>query len=155
MADLTERQEQCLRLTATMTDKEIARELGLSPHTVNMHIRNAMEKLGATSRRGALRAIAGNSLGDSPAMVPDTQPLPAMPVVEPTGQGGSTSYDSGDANWLLLPAMLPGPPSSRLTRTLIVFGLAFLFLAAGASLLGLFGMVADHLNRWAVDPNNP
>lgn len=36
---LTERQLQCLRLSATMTDKEIARALGISENTVDKHFR--------------------------------------------------------------------------------------------------------------------
>lgn len=68
MGALTERQLQCLRLSATMTDKDIARHLGLSPHTVSLHIREANRKLGVADRRSALRRLAENPLYASTAM---------------------------------------------------------------------------------------
>lgn len=55
---LTERQLQCLRLSATMTDKEIARALGISENTVDKHFREVFRKLGVTTRKAALRALA-------------------------------------------------------------------------------------------------
>ena len=155
MSGLTERQQQCLLLTATMTDKEIARELGLSPHTVNMHIRNAMEKLGATSRRGALRAITGNTLGGIPAMGIESEINPTRAVLDPVDQNRAPASLDLHRGWLFLPASMPSPPIGMLKRLLVIFAIAFSILVAGASLIGLFGMVADNLNRWAVDPNNP
>lgn len=55
---LTERQLQCLRLSATMTDKEIARALGISENTVDKHFREVFRRLGVTTRKAALRALA-------------------------------------------------------------------------------------------------
>jgi DNA-binding CsgD family transcriptional regulator len=57
---LTPRELQCLRLTAAMTDKEIARELGIAPKTVSLHVSRAMRKLGQRGRRAALRALGEN-----------------------------------------------------------------------------------------------
>ncbi|MFQ3666254.1 MAG: helix-turn-helix transcriptional regulator [Sphingomonadaceae bacterium] len=58
---LTETQRHCLRLTYLhMTSKEIAPLLGLSPHSVDAHIRCAMKVLGVGSRRAA--AIALNDI---------------------------------------------------------------------------------------------
>ncbi|WP_448586482.1 helix-turn-helix transcriptional regulator [Thermaurantiacus sp.] len=55
---LTEKQRQCLRLTYQhMTSKEIAPLLGLSPHSVDAHIRIAMKVLGVDSRREAARIL--------------------------------------------------------------------------------------------------
>lgn len=150
--ELTERQEQCLRLTATMTDKEIARELGISPHTVNMHIRNAMEKLGVSSRGKALRAITENSLRDLGAMDTTSEPLPPRPVVEPEAPRCPADAEDPNKYWYLLPTYVAGPPRSKLSRSLLILGMAFVFLAVGASLVGLFGVLVDGLDRWAVDP---
>ncbi len=51
---LTETQRQCLRLTYQhKTSKQIAPLLGLSPHSVDAHIRTAMNVLGVDNRREA------------------------------------------------------------------------------------------------------
>ena len=53
---LTERERQCLRLVFDrLRPKEIGRELGISHHTVNGHLQQAMRKLGATSSLEAAR----------------------------------------------------------------------------------------------------
>jgi len=53
---LTERERQCLRLVFDrLRPKEIGRELGISHHTVNGHLQQAMRKLGATSSIEAAR----------------------------------------------------------------------------------------------------
>lgn len=54
---LSHRQVECLKLSAIMSDKEIGRKLGLSPHTVENHIREAKRKLGVTSRKKALELL--------------------------------------------------------------------------------------------------
>lgn len=152
MPELTERQEQCLRLTATMTDKEIARELGISPHTVNMHIRNAMEKLGVSTRGMALRAIAGNPLGEPSAIGRPGEHVPVSQVAEPAVESCATGPEQQDKSWYLLPTYVAGPPRSKLIRSLLILTMSFVFLAVGASLVGLFGVLVDSLDRWAVDP---
>jgi len=43
---LSARQEECLRLTAFLTDKEIAVRLGLSEATVKKHVHEACRRLG-------------------------------------------------------------------------------------------------------------
>lgn len=45
-----------------MSDKEIAKALNISPHTVSQHIRDARIALGATSRREARRNLPPNQL---------------------------------------------------------------------------------------------
>lgn len=54
---LTERQRQCVALSATLTDKEIGRHLGISPGTVNKHMQEAMDRLDVNTRKSALRAL--------------------------------------------------------------------------------------------------
>ena len=53
--DLTARERQVLSLVANGgTNREIARELGLSPKTVNRHVENILGKLGVGSRAAAV-----------------------------------------------------------------------------------------------------
>jgi DNA-binding CsgD family transcriptional regulator len=53
-AFLSRRQHQCLRLVGKgLTSKEIARQLGLSPSTVDNHVRLAMDKLNVANRMEA------------------------------------------------------------------------------------------------------
>lgn len=59
---LTERQLECLEwVHRGFETKEIARELGLSPQTVDMHIKNAIQRLDASNRRTAARMVHGRS----------------------------------------------------------------------------------------------
>jgi DNA-binding CsgD family transcriptional regulator len=60
---LTEMQRQCLRLVILhFSSKDIARELNLSPHTVDNHVKAAMQKLGAVSRFEAARIYAAHDV---------------------------------------------------------------------------------------------
>jgi DNA-binding CsgD family transcriptional regulator len=53
--NLTERQLQLLRLVATgLTNRQIARQLDLSEHTVRKHLENIFERLQVTSRTAAV-----------------------------------------------------------------------------------------------------
>ena len=55
---LTDAERDCLRLVYQhMTSKDIARQLGISPHTVDMRLRQAIRKLEVTSRIEASRAL--------------------------------------------------------------------------------------------------
>lgn len=61
MARLTNGQRDCLRLVFDhMTSKDIARTLGVSPHTVDMRLRTAMRTLGVASRIDAARLLAAH-----------------------------------------------------------------------------------------------
>ena len=59
-SSLTERQEECLRLTAFKTDKEIAWELGISESVVKKHIFEACRRLGVNRRKAALALLERN-----------------------------------------------------------------------------------------------
>src|ERR1700760_2870346 len=68
---LNERQKQCLRLYhAQLEAKEIAKKLGIPPHTVNEHLRDARRILGVGRSIHAARLLAeherDNSLGAEP-----------------------------------------------------------------------------------------
>lgn len=57
---LTESERACLRLVDQhMSSKEIARELGLSKHTVDWHLTNARRRLGAADRYEAALRVFG------------------------------------------------------------------------------------------------
>ncbi|WP_201752648.1 response regulator transcription factor [Sphingomonas changnyeongensis] len=80
---LTARQQQCLRLVAApATSKQIARELGISSHTVDQHIREALATLGLSDRMEAARRFiahergtAGDATGAPQVPPPFTPPL--------------------------------------------------------------------------------
>lgn len=62
-ARLSARQEQCVRLTAFRTDKEIAAHLGISEATVKKHIHEACQRLGVNRRKAALSILEQNRPG--------------------------------------------------------------------------------------------
>jgi DNA-binding CsgD family transcriptional regulator len=63
-AGLTVREAEVLRLLATgLANAEIARQLSLSPRTVNAHLTNIYGKLGVTTRGAAIRVALDHDLG--------------------------------------------------------------------------------------------
>jgi DNA-binding CsgD family transcriptional regulator len=59
LAKLSEGQKACLRLVyAHMSSKDIARDLGISPHTVDARLRAAIHTLGVATRVEAARQLA-------------------------------------------------------------------------------------------------
>lgn len=59
LAKLTEGQRTCLRMVFMhMSSKDIARELGISPHTVDQRLKMAMQLLGVETRFEAARTLA-------------------------------------------------------------------------------------------------
>jgi DNA-binding CsgD family transcriptional regulator len=61
---ITEGQRVCLRLVFLhKTSKDIARELDISPHTVDQRLRSAIRTLGVTNRVEAARALAAFERG--------------------------------------------------------------------------------------------
>lgn len=56
---LTAAQKSCLRLVfRQMSSKDIAKELGTSPHTIDNHIKTAIQKLSVSNRREAALFLA-------------------------------------------------------------------------------------------------
>jgi DNA-binding CsgD family transcriptional regulator len=60
---LSARQEECLRLTAFLTDKEIAARLRLSEATVKKHVHEACRRMGVNRRKAALALLERNVPG--------------------------------------------------------------------------------------------
>lgn len=78
---LTEGQRECLRrVLLHMTSKDIARELGISPHTVDQRLRVALRTLGVGSRIEAARLLAAHE-GSEPILY--QPPAYQSPVVAP------------------------------------------------------------------------
>lgn len=56
---LSPREEEIARLVGQgLTNQQVARRLGLSPHTVNFHLRNIFRKLSISTRVALARAVA-------------------------------------------------------------------------------------------------
>lgn len=94
---LTEKEREALVLVyRNFTSKEIARELNISPRSVNHRIDNARQKLGVATRQEAARLLVedGESITGAPLTVPKLAPDPADRTgVE--GQPQATFRDSG------------------------------------------------------------
>lgn len=141
---LTERQRECLRLSATMTDKDIGRHLKISHHTVSLHIREALRKLGVSSRKAALRHLACDPLYASDAITPP--PIPTPDPAAPGDQTGDTEQPiEATANTWLLPS-----PPGRGAR----LGLIFVFAAVAAMItVGIVSVVSGAVG--AIAPHAP
>ena len=98
---LSDGQRDCLRLVYNhMKSKDIARALGVSPHTVDMRLRTAMRTLGVTSRIEAARLLVQEESGGE--TTPDTyQPLiyqaPDVAAAAEPATMQSPALDGGDA----------------------------------------------------------
>jgi DNA-binding CsgD family transcriptional regulator len=115
---LSERQKQCLELVAYgYTSKQIARQLNLSPSTVDNHLNAALERLGVDSRALAARIfVYGNQsiLPDPQVMQPNFDgPLNDRPS-QGFGQGEPRKSDSTIALLFSIPPM--GGRGSKLSQ---------------------------------------
>ncbi len=146
LALLTEGQRDCLRLVYQhMTSKDIARLLGVSPHTVDMRLRTAMRTLQVANRIEAARLLVQEEAGGE--VMPDAyQPLIYQPseLAPPTGSpnlGGPASGGSADidpSRFTLSPDV--GPPASGPPRL------------AGASMPNFSEHPVDAAGAMALDP---
>ncbi len=137
---LTDRQLECLRLCATMTDKDIGRHLGISHHTVSLHVREAMRRLNVPSRKAALRRLASN-----PLYGPDGIPASALPAPD-HGAPGDPDDDAGRPTrttaWFL-----PPPPRRGLRPgAVLVFAAVAALITVGivSVVSGAVGALASH-----------
>jgi DNA-binding CsgD family transcriptional regulator len=147
LAALTDGQRDCLRLVYNhMTSKDIARVLGVSPHTVDMRLRTAMKTLSVGSRIEAARLLVQEEAGGE--VLPDAyQPLIYHPP-EIAGEGetaklGSPASSGGDEiaratrhepNHLFSPDAGPsafGPP--RIADASVPFGTQYPTSGTGAA----------------------
>ncbi len=109
LARLTESQRACLRrVLMHMSSKDIARELGISPHTVDQRLRVAMQTLGATSRVEAARMLAAHEgvagvapLGAYQTLIyqaPDIAAEPDPVTMAPSADHGTRQRDQAYAD---------------------------------------------------------
>lgn len=144
---LSGRQEECLRMSAFMSDKEIARALSITEDTVGKHIGVAMRKLGVTNRKAALRAYMGaNGPYPSPPVSAVDETVPALGVdvdqlADP--QTGAAPEETGSYAWYRRLGKWRTPPRSVAFRTWIILGwfligccILLIGLAVGQMLFG-------------------
>lgn len=141
---LTRREIQCVRLAGEgRSNKEIARDLALSPSTVNNHLTHAYAKLG-TSDRSTAAAIAASDYPDFSRFQPSPV-APSRDVVLPPTTPGSDHGDGGDttvpSNWFL-----PPPPKRRSTRALAILVLA---IVAAVATIGMVSVVGAGMSVFA------
>ncbi|WP_420479992.1 LuxR C-terminal-related transcriptional regulator [Brevundimonas sp. FT23028] len=153
---LTKRQEECLRLSATMTDKEIARALGISENTVDKHFREVLRKFGVSTRKAALRALASDASYAADAIPPE-------PVSPPDGRVDADRITGSLAPAAPADRTLYGvysrlgrwrTPGSPAVRAAAVFGWAFGGLILLIILTGLVGLVFGGTNPFAPTAGN-
>ena len=93
---LTEGQRVCLRMVFMhMSSKDIARELSISPHTVDQRLKAAMQTLGVDSRVEAARLLARAEGGEayqplvyqSPDIADEPVQVPIQGLVDREAQG--------------------------------------------------------------------
>lgn len=126
--ELSRRERECLRLVArNFSSKEIGRELGISNHTVDDHIKSAIAQLGVASRFEAARLLAEaegapQALGAQPVALADHAAL-----------GPAIAPDRSDAGLLHnLPFLRNGRRTNDLTSAqrllwIAIGAVAFIF----------------------------
>lgn len=153
MNELTPRQDECLRLSATMTDKEIARALQISDNTVDKHIGAAMRKLGVNTRKAALRALGANAPYATAVIPLDADAAPDAPAagVDSSASGGdlarrSSLYDwyAGLGRWRTPPRWLGG----RLALIVAIALGVILLLGASMAVLKVVFEVVESMREW-------
>lgn len=97
---LTEAQRVCLRMVLMhLSSKDIARELGISPHTVDQRLRLAIQALGVANRFEAARILAkyeSANIYQSPVyQTPHVAPAAVRATVDLTDIHGVRQGDNG------------------------------------------------------------
>lgn len=124
-----------------MTDKDIARALDISHHTVSLHIREAMRRLGVNSRKAALRRLAEDPLYASGGMSPSSVSPPDHGASDDLGDDAADMGPEAVARW-----RLPPPPSAPPAR----LGLILVFAAVAALVtVGLVSVVSGAASQLA------
>jgi DNA-binding CsgD family transcriptional regulator len=125
---LSARQEECLRLTAFHTDREIAALLGISEATVKKHVHEACQRLGVNRRKAALARLSGpapsRDRADPPAIPAAPHPFEA-PVMAAPAPAVRFGYRA--------------PPRNAVARVVIMAGLAVLLAATTTTVTAMVG----------------
>lgn len=123
LARLTDGQKECLRLVYRhMSSKDIARELGISPHSVDARLRSAIRALGVATRTEAALRLAAHEAGapyQSPAyQSPHVAAAAAAVMLDPDNDTGRNTDEERD--FYRLPDM-DGPRARRVAEAVAAF----------------------------------
>ncbi len=141
---LSERELEILRQVATgASNKQIAQQLGISPNTVKVHLRNIFSKIGAPTRTAATLYALENGLAAPPApLASPREPVPLEPAApSPTPTA--------------LPAKRPARPVLTLGLVLLLVLLTALALQAAPRSAAVGTPTAAALERWQARPTPP
>ncbi len=140
---LTPGEVRCLRLVGEeLSNKAIARRLGLSDKTVSNHLTSAYAKLGTSKRREAALIVARDypNISRLPPIpiAPSTEPPSAQGALGDEAPGGSGAKN---ARWIL-----PSPPR----RPMYLLGIILVFAAVmGLLTIGLVQLTAGGVTTLA------
>ena len=131
--ELSDREKEILKLVATgVSNKEIAYQLGISPNTVKVHLRNVFTKIGAASRTEAALTAVRMGLVEQAAPVPESEVEPAVetgPNLLVTGV--QTSDEPANSLQIAIP-ITNSSPRLRMVWWLLALGLVVLAVLAAA-----------------------
>ncbi|WP_199555451.1 helix-turn-helix transcriptional regulator [Sandaracinobacteroides hominis] len=92
---LTEGQKECLRLVYThLTSKEIARVLGISPHTVDQRLKQALKTIGVPSRTEAAKMLIATEGSGYQRLVYQTDDRDASERAKPRAAAEASPYQT-------------------------------------------------------------
>jgi DNA-binding CsgD family transcriptional regulator len=158
---LSARQEQCLRLTAFRTDKEIAAHLGISEATVKKHVHEACQRLGVNRRKAGL-ALLDPVVPDSSEKAPvrSTAGYPKQPMA-PSG-GSDHASDEREAGLTSGDQEAPGaartdqnfgrlgyrvPPGSPVLRVVLIVVLTIILAVLVVTLVVMLGDLHEAVGK--------
>lgn len=133
---LSPQQIACLRLVADLfTSKQIGERLGISSHTVDTHLSNAVRKLGASNRMEAARLLT-EPLPTPPHQLTDQSPPVAMsPATTPERDGQRVAAPVGRQvtlrRWTRLAIIVGGAVALVYAVVLLVVGAEVISRMAG------------------------
>ncbi len=128
IASLSPQQVACLRLVGELrTSKQIAEILGISSHTVDTHLSNAVRKLGAANRMEAARLLADAAIGPPERLTGQSPPLAAAPdpAIDRAGQhddAGPAGRQVTLSRWIRLAIIAGGAVALVYAVVLVVVG---------------------------------
>lgn len=159
---LTDKQKEVLDLLVQhKTSKEIAREIGVSPHTVDQRINFSKKKLQVNSRGELALAYRRLKAIYEPTIYQKSHIETDTIFMNGSGTDGLSEYllekhprtlnscsdDSREVDYQVVPEMFEGPHGKRI-RVLATVGIAALMIILLLGSLTIFSEVSDLLSRW-------
>lgn len=146
-AELTDVQVNCLRLVANgYTSKEIAKQLGLTPMTVDQYLQRAKKAMGAPDRRTAARWLVENPQPapfkpfelKTPDVADEADTVTCLDVSEGSDPGASvTGQWQSRIGFPPLGGIRTSLDASQKTQAILrIAGLSLIYTAAFALVLG-------------------